>query len=129
MEPPDRAPTHEVRVERFAKRTKLMLKSPDSRWMKATLAEEPNKVIGHAGWLIPSSKHIMHHWRRDAAEKLGWRGKEGWTTEEEDSLWSHVDVEHWQANFMDIDEVRADVMRGEPHWFVKTFLNSYLLLL
>jgi hypothetical protein len=84
--------------------------------MKATLAGDSNVVIGHAGWLVPSSDHVMHHWRKDAAENLGWREREGWTTEEEDILWSHVNLEVWQAGFVGMDETREELMRDERHW-------------
>lgn len=84
--------------------------------MKATLVGKPNVAIGHAGWLIPSPNHVPNHWRRDAAEKLGWREKEGWTTQEEVELWSHVDLEAWNASFVGMDEVREELMRGVPHW-------------
>jgi hypothetical protein len=116
MEPPNGVPALDVRAERFAKRMKLLLSSPHGRWMKATLAEEPNVVIGHAGWLLPSPNHVINHWRKDAAEKLGWRERDGWTAEEEDILWSHVDLEAWQAGFIGTDETREELMRDEPHW-------------
>jgi hypothetical protein len=58
MEPPDGVPPLEVCIDRFAKRMKLMISSADARWRKATLTEEPNQVIGHAGWLTPSSEHV-----------------------------------------------------------------------
>jgi hypothetical protein len=116
MEPPNGVPAMNIRVERFAKRMKPWLSSPHGKWIKATLVEEPNKVIGHAGWLTPNSNHVVNHWRRDAAEKLGWSEQEGWTTEEENALWSHVNIEAWQAGFVGMDETREELMRGEPHW-------------
>jgi hypothetical protein len=116
MEPPNNVPAIEVRVERFAKRMKPWLSSPYGRWMKATLVGEPNVVIGHAGWLTPSRNHVTSHWRKDAADKLGWIVQEGWTADEEDILWSHVDLEAWQASFIEMDEIREELMRDEPHW-------------
>jgi len=118
IEPPQNRPPMEVRVDRFAKRMKPWLSSPDGKWVKATLAKNPNQVIGHAGWLIPRPHHVLHHWRKDAAEKLGWREKEGLSSEEEEELWAHVDVDKWQGVFVGFDDVREELMRDEPHWFL-----------
>ncbi|TLD25993.1 acyl-CoA N-acyltransferase [Venturia nashicola] len=111
-------PTLNVRVEKFAKRMKPWLTSPYGKWMKATLVGKPDVAIGHAGWLIPNSKHIPNHWRRDAAEKLGWAEKEGWTREEQDQLWSHVNLEAWQGAFLGTDDIREELMCNTPHWFL-----------
>lgn len=109
-------PILNVRVEKFAKRMKPWLTSPYGRWRKASLVGQPEVAIGHAGWLIPSSTHVPNHWRHDAAEKLGWAVKEGWTPEEQAQLWSHVDLEAWQGSFLGTDHVREELMRDTPHW-------------
>jgi len=118
MEPPEGRPALDIRAQRFAKRMKPWLSSQDGKWMKATLAKEPNQIIGHAGWLVPRPHHILHHWRHDAAEKLGWKDQEGWTDKEVKELWAHVDLKGWNDNFEKFDAVREDIMTGEPHWFL-----------
>jgi hypothetical protein len=123
IEPPSRSSVPlSVRVARFAKRMELLLKSPDAKWVKATLKSDPDqRVIGHAGWLKPiedGRRHVMHHWRRDAVEKLGWKEMMGWTDEEVDEMWEHVDIEAWQGTFKGMDEVREKRMWGVKHWFV-----------
>ncbi|KAE9980200.1 hypothetical protein EG328_000434 [Venturia inaequalis] len=111
-------PILNVRIEKFAKRMKPWLSSPCGKWVKATLVGKPDVAIGHAGWLIPCSTHVPNHWRQDAAEKLGWAEKEGWTPEEQVQLWSHVDLEAWQGVFLEADDVREELMRNTPHWFL-----------
>ncbi|KAF1950564.1 hypothetical protein CC80DRAFT_496801 [Byssothecium circinans] len=89
-------PTHlraeeDVRVARLAQRMIPWLEEPHTRWMKATLSPSspeydalaPNRVIGHAGWLLPgrTKNEILNLWRKDASDALGWREKMGWSKE------------------------------------------------
>ncbi|OCK84084.1 hypothetical protein K432DRAFT_321022 [Lepidopterella palustris CBS 459.81] len=131
LEPPNLRPTDaRIRHQRFATRMIPWLKEPHVLMTKAVLhpsspsfdPSNPNRVIGHAGWLAPerTRDQILNFWRRDACEKLGWCEKMGWSKEEEAELWAGTNVEAWQENFLQYDRIRADRMRevAEGHWFL-----------
>ena len=40
----------------------------------------------------------------------------GWTDEQVKEIWSNVDVPKWEAIFEKYDDVREQLMKGEPHW-------------
>jgi hypothetical protein len=109
----------DIRAARFGRRMLPWLRSPDGKWMKATLKDDPEqKIIGHAGWLIPrEGRHVFHHWRRDAVEVLGWKEQTDWSDADLVEMWSHVDTEHWDGLFASIDGVRQNLMEGKPHWY------------
>ncbi|KIW04114.1 uncharacterized protein PV09_04925 [Verruconis gallopava] len=124
MEPPTKSSVPvSVRAARFAKRMEPWLKSPDTKWMKATLRSDPEqRVIGHAGWLMPvdddGRRFIKHHWTRGAVEQLGWKEMMGWSDAEVEEMWEHVDVERWERSFKGLEEIREKRMRGIRHWFL-----------
>ncbi|KAF2689639.1 hypothetical protein K458DRAFT_330213 [Lentithecium fluviatile CBS 122367] len=129
VEPKHLRPDNEVRFQRFATRMIPWLSEPHTRWTKATLHPSsseydplaPNRVIGHAGWLLPgrTASEIMNLWRRDASDVLGWRDKMGWTSSFEQELWSGVDVEYSQdQNFIPWDRKRHAYVGGIGHWFL-----------
>lgn len=116
-----------LRISRFAERMTPWLSEPHTRWTKATLsptspeydASAPNRVIGHAGWLLPdrTKSEIMNFWRKDASDFLGWKEKMGWTREYEDELWSGTDLESYQdGSFLAWDKVREGYLSGVGHW-------------
>ncbi|ORY15043.1 hypothetical protein BCR34DRAFT_559444 [Clohesyomyces aquaticus] len=116
-----------LRAERFAIRMIPWLSEPHTRWTKATLNRSapdydpsaPNRVIGHAGWLLPgrTKTEILNFWRRDASDVLGWREKMGWSKAYEDELWSGTDVSAWQEpTFLRWDLVREGYLGGKGHW-------------
>ncbi|PVH99942.1 hypothetical protein DM02DRAFT_593533 [Periconia macrospinosa] len=125
-------PTHlraeqNVRIARFAERMIPWISEPHTRWTKATLSPSspeydpsaPNRVIGHAGWLLPerTKSEIMNFWRKDASDSLGWREKMGWTNEYEEGLWSGTDLKAYQeGSFLLWDKVRGDYLEGIGHW-------------
>lgn len=123
MEPFDGRPDLKIREERFATRMKPWIAYPKARYMKVTLVNDPRRVIGHAGWLVPGPEHVLHHWRVDAAEKNGWREQQGWSQEFEDELWSHANKAGWQKVFEEYDDIRKEEMKGEPHWYVELLTN------
>jgi hypothetical protein len=102
------------------------LSEPHTRWMKATLhfsspdydPSEPDRVIGHAGWLLPGRTkfEILNFWRKDASNLLGWRAKMGWTEGYEAELWSGTDVEAYENMILPWDKVRGDYMNQTGHW-------------
>ncbi|KAJ4354614.1 uncharacterized protein N0V89_006351 [Didymosphaeria variabile] len=126
IEPAHLRAKEDVRVARFAERMIPWISEPHTRWTKATLspsspeynASEPNRVVGHAGWLLPgrTKSEIMNFWRRDASDALGWREKMGWSKEYEDDLWSGTDVKSYQDSFLLWDKVREEYLRGVGHW-------------
>ena len=64
----------------------------------------------------PEGVHSCHHWRYGALEKRGYKKKMGWTDEQVKEIWSNVDVPKWEAIFEKYDDVREQLMKGEPHW-------------
>ncbi|CAI6318086.1 unnamed protein product [Periconia digitata] len=129
MEPPDRRPAdwQTSRITRVATRMLPWFSEPHVRLAKVTLSPSspsydpaaPNRIIGHAMWLLPgrTSKEIINFWRRDASDLLGWKEKMGWTKEFEDELWSTFDVDAWQnLEFLPWDRAREYYMKGIGHW-------------
>lgn len=103
------------------------LSEPHTRWTKATLhpsspdydPSAPNRVIGHAGWLLPgrTAHEAINLWRRDASDLFGWREKMGWTKAYEDELWSGTDLNAYQEqNLVFWDRARANYMGQIGHW-------------
>jgi hypothetical protein len=116
-----------IRAQRFATRMIPWLSEPHTRWTKATLSPSspwydpsaPDRVIGHAGWLLPGRtvSEIMNFWRKDASDALDWKTKMGWTTEYEDELWSGTDLSVYQDKmFVKWDKVREGHLGGVGHW-------------
>lgn len=100
---------------------------PHTRWTKATLSPSspsydpsaPNRVIGHAGWLLPgrTASEIMNFWRKDASDALNWKDKMNWTVEYEDELWSGTNLKVYQnEKFVPWDKVREGYVGGIGHW-------------
>ncbi|OCL07556.1 acyl-CoA N-acyltransferase [Glonium stellatum] len=119
-EPPHLRLPDTVRARNFAARMVPWLRSPHTKWSKVTLASDPSRVIGHAGWLAPERTRgeTVNFWRRDAGELLGWSEMMGWAEGVEEKLWSGVDVEEWQGNFLKWDRIRGERMAGEGHWLL-----------
>jgi hypothetical protein len=103
------------------------LSEPATRWTKATLHPSspeydplaPNRVIGHAGWLLPgrTKSETLNFFRKDASDALGWRDKMGWTEAYEAELWSGVDLEVYQKQtFLHLDRIRDGYLGGIGHW-------------
>ncbi|KAF2258156.1 hypothetical protein CC78DRAFT_538004 [Lojkania enalia] len=118
---------HSLPKRRFAERMKPWIREPHTRWTKITLSSQsadfdpsnPNRVIGHAGWLLPArTQHeVVNFWRKDASDELNWRQKMGWSKEYEDELWSHVNLEVYQdQGFIVWDRNRKANVGGIPHW-------------
>ncbi|KAF2661110.1 acyl-CoA N-acyltransferase [Lophiostoma macrostomum CBS 122681] len=130
IEPAHLRPEDEsIRAKRFAIRMTPWLSEPHTRWTKATLhpsspeydPSAPNRVIGHAGWLLPgrTAAETLNFWRKDASDDLGWCEKMGWTEKYEDELWSGTDVNKYQEQtFLPWDRVRAGYMNSTGHWFL-----------
>jgi hypothetical protein len=127
MEPSPLRPSDEhLRVSRFATRMLPWISEPHTRWTKATLSPSsssynssaPNRVIGHAGWLLPgrTESEVLNFWRKDASDALDWRSKMGWTQEYEEDLWSGTNIAAYQGAFLMWDRVRQDYMSGTGHW-------------
>jgi len=116
-----------LRAQRFAIRMAPWILEPHTRWVKATLhpsspdydPSAPNRIIGHAGWLLPerTKSEIINFWRRDASDALAWREKMGWTKEYEDELWSGTDLEAYdEKGFVAWDRMREGYVGGKRHW-------------
>ena len=127
IEPKSIRPNETIRNQRFATRLSAWIQEPHTRWTKATLhpsspdydPSAPDRVIGHAGWLLPgrTATEIMNFWRRDAGDVLGWRDKMGWTESFDEELWSGVDVKAYhERNVLLWDRVREKHLGGIGHW-------------
>jgi hypothetical protein len=102
------------------------LSEPHTRWTKATLhpnspeydSSKPDRVIGHAGWLLPgrTKSEILNFWRKDASDALRWGARMGWTEEYEAELWDGTDIEVYQEKLLPWEKIRADYMGGTGHW-------------
>lgn len=55
-------------------------------------------------------------WRHDTFQGLGHAEREGWTPEDVEEMWSHVDTKAWGSVFTMWDLVREELMAAEPHW-------------
>ncbi|KAF2116363.1 acyl-CoA N-acyltransferase [Lophiotrema nucula] len=116
-----------LRAFRFAERMKPWIREPHTRFTVVKLspaaseydAKNPDRVIGHAGWILPAhtKTSIVNFWRRDASDLLSWREKMGWTKEYEDELWSGTDVEALDTKtFAPFDKTREAYLGGVGHW-------------
>jgi hypothetical protein len=134
MEPPSQSQAPlSTRILRLSQRMLPSLHSREAKWVKASIIDDAGNetIVGCAAWLRPvpteagtyefstRRRHIMHHWRRDAAEKHGWAAAMGWSAEEVDEMWEHVDLAAWQNAFKSVDEVREKRMWGVGHWYVR----------
>jgi hypothetical protein len=104
------------------------ISEPHTRWTKATLSPfspsydpaAPNRVIGHAGGLLPerTASKIMNFWRKDASDVFDWKSKMGWTAEYEEELWSGTDLREYQDRmFVHWDKVRESYLSEIGHWW------------
>ncbi|KAH7016983.1 acyl-CoA N-acyltransferase [Ilyonectria destructans] len=115
VEPLSGRPSLDIRVARFAKRIKPWLTEPGTKWTKATLKSN-GEIIGHAGWSEPGRQPLWNVWRHDTFQGLGHAEREGWTPEDVEEMWSHVDTKAWGSVFTMWDLVREELMAAEPHW-------------
>jgi GNAT superfamily N-acetyltransferase len=115
-EPPTRAPTDPAaRTHAMAQRILPSLSQPGLHWIKAVTST--GDLAGVACWVAPGAP-IHSHFRRDAIGAFAWDEKMGWSAEDVDAMWSHVDQANWSDRFKMDDQRRVDVLEGEPHWYL-----------
>ena len=118
MEPVDRRPEMSVRIARLTKRLLPSFSNPNMKWVKATYVPK-NEMIGLAGWMGPGNHpHVHNVWRRSAVDFYKWQEQMGWSDEEVDEMWEHTSIENWDGQFSKDDGIRAETMKGEPHWYL-----------
>jgi GNAT superfamily N-acetyltransferase len=99
----------------LAQRLLPSLSQPGLHWIKAVTPS--GDIAGIACWVAPGAP-IHNHFRRDAVDAFAWDRNMGWSADDVDALWTHVDQANWSERFKMDDERRADGLQGEPHWYL-----------
>ncbi|XP_014551151.1 hypothetical protein COCVIDRAFT_42496 [Bipolaris victoriae FI3] len=109
------------RIERLAKRLVPVLAHSEYTFIKAVLAST-GEAIGAACWGRPD-KNIAHDpFRRSAISFYNWHESLGWSDALVDELWSGV-TDSWHQGQAKDDEERAQIMKGEAHWFLALLIT------
>lgn len=111
----------EVRVQRLAKSFQPTFSTPGITWVKAVHVPT-NTIIGAACWTGPDAP-IVCPFRRDAFTLYGWREELGWSDEQIDELFKHVDPDAWSGRHQRDDAVRKELLGGERHWYLVLLLT------
>lgn len=90
-------------------------------WLKAVHIPT-NTIIGAASWADPSLP-VHNIFRRSAITFYGWQEKMGWSDADVDQMFAHVDDEAWSGGYVKGDEIRSQVMNGEPHWYLAQLIT------
>ncbi|KAJ4314347.1 hypothetical protein N0V94_006507 [Neodidymelliopsis sp. IMI 364377] len=115
-EPPLLHPTDPAaRAHALAQRLLPTITHPNNHWLNAVTPT--GDVAGMACWIAPGAP-IHSLLRRDAVTTFNWDKKMGWSTEDIDAMWSHVNDTNWSEQMKKQDEVRADVLGDEAHWYL-----------
>ena len=117
---PECRPPPEERCRRLAKRCRWWLDRPDFNLIVAVTTDEKEELMGAAGWHSPVGRDkdyfVANTLLKAEMERRNIREQAGWTHEEEDELWSAVDVAEWDRGLIECDDIRKELMKDEPHW-------------
>ena len=91
------------------------------KWVKAVHAPT-NQIIAVAGWTAPGNP-VHGLFRKDAVQYYGWQEKMGWSDADIEEMWKGVSIEAWDGTFAKDDKLREELMKGEPHWHLATFIT------
>jgi GNAT superfamily N-acetyltransferase len=67
---------------------------------------------------------IHNVWRRSATDFFGFRAKMGWGDADVEEMWRGVDIEAWDGHIGGNDDIRAEVLKDEPHWFLAPLMTQ-----
>lgn len=90
-------------------------------WLKAVHIPT-NTIIGVAAWASPDLP-VYNIFRQSAIYYYNWHTKMHWTDAEITEMYAHVDDEVWSGGHAKNDEIRATVMKGEPHWYLAQLIT------
>lgn len=120
-EPAELRPSEAVSIQRLAQRLVPILAHDEFTFMKAVLAST-GEPIGAACWGRPDTNSTHEPFRRSALAFYNWQTSLGWSDAGVDEMWASI-ADSWHEGPAKDDEERAQVMKGEPHWYLALLIT------
>lgn len=105
----------------MAKRLVPVLAHDEFTFIKAVLSST-GQTIGAACWGRPDTNSVHDPFRRSALSFYNWQTSLGWSDAVVDETWATV-ADSWHEMQAKDDEERAQIMKGEPHWYLALLIT------